>query len=44
MKTHKVERNNAPFKFFFKYAFETKKLKNFKKLQPIWTYENMAKF
>jgi hypothetical protein len=28
MKTHKVERNNAPFKFFLKYAFETKKLKN----------------
>jgi hypothetical protein len=45
MKTHKVRRNNAPFKIFKKYVFGTKKLmKKKQKLQLIWTYENMVKF
>jgi len=43
-KTHKIQRNNAPFKTFKKYAFGTNKLKNKEKLQLIWTYENMVKF
>jgi hypothetical protein len=42
--THKVHRNNDPFKNFKKDAFGTKKLKNKQKLQLIWTYENMVKF
>ncbi len=36
--------NNNPFKAFKKYVFGTKKLKNKKKLQFIWTHENMIKF
>jgi hypothetical protein len=43
-KTHKVQKNNAPFKNFKKYAFRTKKLKNKQNLQIICTYENMVKF
>jgi hypothetical protein len=36
--------NNDPCKVFKKYAFGIKKLKNKKKLQFIWTYENVVKF
>ncbi len=43
-KTHKVNRNNAPSKNFKNNVFRTKKLKKKKKLQLIWTYENIVKF
>ncbi len=42
-KTHKVQRNNAPFKKKSLKKFGTKKLKNKQKLQLIWIYENMVK-
>ncbi len=43
-KVHKVHRNNAPFKTFKKMLLEQKNWKTKKKLQLIWTYENMVKF
>jgi hypothetical protein len=43
-KTHKIHMNNGPCKAFKKYAFGTIFFKKNKKLQLIWTYENMIKF
>ncbi len=42
-KTHLVQKNNSPSNFVLKYTFVIEKFKK-KKLQFIWTYENMVKF
>jgi hypothetical protein len=48
-KTHKIQKNNAPFKTFKKYAFGTKKLKKKNKncnsygLMKIWSNFNHSK-
>ncbi len=42
-KTHKVHMINDPCKALKKYAFGTKKLKNKKKLQLIWKYNQILK-
>jgi hypothetical protein len=43
-KTHKVQKNNAPFKTFKNTCFWDKEIEKQIKLQLIWTYENMIKF
>ncbi len=44
-KTHKVQKNNAPFKTLKNHTFLRQKIEKQTKIAThIWTYENMVKF